>query len=529
MLIGKKLIATVLTVGMLISNTAYLPISSIQVSAAEAVTEEEVHIWDGTSDTSWYDDEETEFHISTPEQLAGMAAIVNTGKTMEGKTFFLDNDIYLNDISDYDNWGKEPPSNSWMPIGMIDDKKGSFNGTFDGQKHTIYGFYYSKELYSMKYVGLFGYANEYSIIKNTSIAYVYFSGTTNVDKYIGGVCGYNNNKVISNCSSSGDFFVEVSEYPKTDTETLYVRVGGICGATESGHVIINCQNSADVTTSTFAIKCNYAGGIVGSACNVQNCINSGSISSKSEKYSFAGGICGFGGAIINECINCGNVVSQTLRGVEYRGRSGHSSCCAGGISGVSGRIYNCVNYNSLIKCSHDSGGIVGSIPQIVKNNINKGDVEGACAGGIAGYASDCDFENNYSIGKIDGYLYESEIIACKDYLITNVKNCYSRENMTEEEMKTKAFADCLGSAFVYVEHDYPMLLAFIDYFKKGSTVSGDVNLDGEFNVTDAVVLKKWLLAVPNTELKCWENADFYEDGKLNVFDLCLMKKNLISQ
>lgn len=529
MLFGKKLIAAVLTMGMLTSNIAYLPISSIQVNAAEAVAEEEVHIWDGTSDISWYDDEETEFHISTAEKLAGLAELVNNGNDFISKTIYLENDIYLNDISNYSNWDKEPPSNSWTPIGMIDDSKGGFNGTFDGQKHTIYGFYYSKELYSMKYVGLFGYANENSIIKNTSTAYVYLSGTTNVDKYIGGVCGYNNNKSIWNCSSSGNFFVEISEYPKTDTETLYVRVGGICGATDSGHAITNCQNSADVTTSTFAIKCNYVGGIVGSACNVQNCINSGSISSKSEKRSFAGGICGFGGANINKCINCGNVVSQTLLGVEYNGKSGHSSCCAGGISGVNGRISYCINYNSLIKCSHDSGGIVGSIPQVVKNNINKGNVEGACAGGIAGYASGCDFENNYSIGKIDGYLYEGEIIAYKDSFTTNVKNCYSRKNMTEEEMKTEAFAECLGSAFVYVENDYPMLFIFVDYFKKESTVSGDVNLDGEFNVTDVVLLQKWLLAVPNTELKYWENADYCEDGKLNAFDLCLMKRDLISQ
>ena len=64
---------------------------------------------------------------------------------------------------------------------------------------------------------------------------------------------------------------------------------------------------------------------------------------------------------------------------------------------------------------------------------------------------------------------------------------------------------------------------------KSEYTMGDVNLDGEFNVTDAVLLQKWLLVVPNVELKCWENADFYADGKLDVFDLCMMKNALITK
>lgn len=64
---------------------------------------------------------------------------------------------------------------------------------------------------------------------------------------------------------------------------------------------------------------------------------------------------------------------------------------------------------------------------------------------------------------------------------------------------------------------------------KSEYTMGDVNLDGEFNVTDAVLLQKWLLAVPDVELKCWKNADFYADGKLDVFDLCMMKNALITK
>ena len=58
---------------------------------------------------------------------------------------------------------------------------------------------------------------------------------------------------------------------------------------------------------------------------------------------------------------------------------------------------------------------------------------------------------------------------------------------------------------------------------------GDVNNDGAFNVSDVLLLQKWLLAVPDTHLAKWKAADFCEDGRLDVFDLCLMKRALIEQ
>lgn len=57
---------------------------------------------------------------------------------------------------------------------------------------------------------------------------------------------------------------------------------------------------------------------------------------------------------------------------------------------------------------------------------------------------------------------------------------------------------------------------------------GDVNSDNKFDVTDVVLLQKWLLAVPDTKLANWKAADFYADERLDVFDLCLMKRNLLS-
>ena len=61
------------------------------------------------------------------------------------------------------------------------------------------------------------------------------------------------------------------------------------------------------------------------------------------------------------------------------------------------------------------------------------------------------------------------------------------------------------------------------------TVKGDVNADGTFNVADVILLQKWLLAVPDTHLADWKAADLCDDDRLDVFDLCLMKRELLNR
>ena len=58
-------------------------------------------------------------------------------------------------------------------------------------------------------------------------------------------------------------------------------------------------------------------------------------------------------------------------------------------------------------------------------------------------------------------------------------------------------------------------------------IAGDVNADGSFNISDLVLMQKWLLAVPDTELKSPKAGDLCDDGILDVFDLCVMRKMLI--
>ena len=89
--------------------------------------------WDGTADISWYNDNDTEFEIRTPEQLAGFADLVDGGNTFAGKTIKLGKNINL--YSEDANGERV----SFDPIGY--GYNTVFKGTFDGQGHTISNLY----------------------------------------------------------------------------------------------------------------------------------------------------------------------------------------------------------------------------------------------------------------------------------------------------------------------------------------------------------------------------------------------------
>ena len=58
-------------------------------------------------------------------------------------------------------------------------------------------------------------------------------------------------------------------------------------------------------------------------------------------------------------------------------------------------------------------------------------------------------------------------------------------------------------------------------------ITGDVNADGKFNISDAVLMQKWLICAG--DLTDWTAGDLNKDNIINVFDLCLMKRMLIEQ
>lgn len=55
---------------------------------------------------------------------------------------------------------------------------------------------------------------------------------------------------------------------------------------------------------------------------------------------------------------------------------------------------------------------------------------------------------------------------------------------------------------------------------------GDINVDGSVSVADLVLLQSYLLG-NDVHLPYWRSADLCTDDRLDVFDLCLMRRNLV--
>ena len=278
-------------------------------------------IWDGTADTSWYNETSTEFEISTAEQLAGLAKLVNNGNDFSYKTVRLTADIVLNDTSDWGNWESSASANTWTPIGNWPNL---FGGTFDGQGYTVSGIYINSE---NDHQGLFGY-NE-GTIKNIGVTKSYIKGNDNV----GGVCGNNSYGKISDCYNSGTV---------SNTGNGSSDVGGVCGVNYEGF-ISNCYNSGTITGTGNGSS--DVGGVCGyNIGSIYNCYNSGTISGSSG----VGGVCGYNNYDISNCYNSGEV-------------SGNS--CVGGICGTNNddsSVSNCYN-SGTVNGIYYVGGVCGVI------------------------------------------------------------------------------------------------------------------------------------------------------------------------
>ena len=283
--------------------------------------ENTVDSWDGSADTSWYTGHEsdTEYHITTAEQLAGLAQLVNTdpGTTnFAGKTFYLDNDL---DLSGHE----------WISIGTVrggTQSKYSFCGVFDGQGHVISNLY-SHESYIEN-------ADEsHNLLRNALFGNVYNGevknlGVANAEIWIdpkddsaagkGILVDWMGKSKITNCWTSG------SIYSGTKIEK---NIGGIVGVTVQGCTISGCYSTA-ILTGNFTNSegyytepnpadwpCDTIGGIVGARFDgnltVTDCWFDGKIVVNSLQAA-VGGIVGY--ADVATVKNC--MVTTTDMGVD---------------------------------------------------------------------------------------------------------------------------------------------------------------------------------------------------------------------
>ena len=286
--------------------------------------------WDGTADTSWYTSEPdaSEYHISTAEQLAGLAQLVNAdpGTTnFAGKTFYLDNDL---DLSGHE----------WISIGTGRGgtrSKYSFCGVFDGQGHVISNLY-SHESY------IEGADESHNLLRNALFGNVYNGevknlGVADAEIWIdpkddsaagkGILVDWMGKSKITNCWTSGSIY---------SGSKIEKNIGGIVGVTVQDCTISGCYSTATLTGNFTNSEGYYTdpnpanwpfdtiGGIVGARFDhnltVTDCWFDGKIVVNSLQAA-VGGIVGYtdterGSATIKNCM-----VTTTDMGVDNDGNT----------------------------------------------------------------------------------------------------------------------------------------------------------------------------------------------------------------
>lgn len=144
-------------------------LSVFALSAGVFADESVPTAWNGSVDTSWYNADKTEFEISTPEQLAGVAAIANgtaegiAKNNFTGKTVTLTADLDLGAVKKADGTWDTEKSKNWVPIGKFGS---NFNGTFESNGHTITNMYMD---YTVNVVGLFGLVSSEGSVKHVIV------------------------------------------------------------------------------------------------------------------------------------------------------------------------------------------------------------------------------------------------------------------------------------------------------------------------------------------------------------------------
>lgn len=250
---------------------------------------------EGNYDVSWYDESRTEFTISTPEQLAGLAYLVNTYHQFRGKTVTLANDI---DLAEH----------LWVPIGRNSRNAQSvaiFGGTFDGGGHVIRNLNISMKAYSYAQgsttclVGFFGYSS--GVIENVTLAEdcaVRVTATSSQYLNVGSICGVLGGNYIANCHNRA--YIEA--------RSLFddIFAAGILGFDNQYNPVYNCSNANDVVGfSTWGIVC--VSGLVAANAKIVNGYNTGNISGTGPSVEVGGITPSF--AQLNNVYNTGRLTA----------------------------------------------------------------------------------------------------------------------------------------------------------------------------------------------------------------------------
>lgn len=322
----KKTIALILTVVMVL-----ISVPMVAVSAEAAGTPS---VYSGTPDTSWYTADvkaAKEFTITTADQLAGVALLVNLGEsttvdgtpTYEKQSFYdwklkLATDVVINDWTKEElaayaadataiPAGKTAPK-TWIPIGFNDSESGgqyngTFRGTFDGQAHYVKGMYYNDG--TMHNMGLFGLADG-AAIQYVEIKDAYFHGNKNVSGLVG-------------CSQGSGVTVNGAYVDAT-----LVSEGG-CSSGIVGYLYaVNTSVRDCVFTGSLTSKSDRVQGIMGfdktkTSVTVKNCANYATIIGTKKVSGIIGVVQAINNLVLDTCLNAGVLTTTASSGGDQYG------------------------------------------------------------------------------------------------------------------------------------------------------------------------------------------------------------------
>ncbi|MDO5707584.1 MAG: DUF5011 domain-containing protein [Andreesenia angusta] len=410
--------------------------------------------WDGKSiDVRWFDektyDQTKEYIINTPEELMGLAAIVNGiynpgikvigdenntkivksgienveiipfdhtygnvyfGKyDFDGKTIKLNADLDMGGIYDEkkEEWSEESPQ--YMPIGgsysMENNKPystllaSSFNGNFEGNGHKVENIYFDR--YTPDH---FGFSQGLGLI---------------------GAMGANS-RLNSKLKEDGKEIIipDGSTVSNVKVGRGYMNgrrmMGGIVGRlgeTKKGIKVIGCSNAAEIVGSDKKGIAGIVGAFWDEKASIEYCYNTGDIMNKHDFV--VGGIAGYADGKIRYCYNAGNIYPNKDK--KKRKNS---------------EAYGIGSYSSIDAAKE-------------------------------GYASNCYWKEDKLLSKGINKYSDSDL---------EKNNCSMK---TESEMKSKEFANLLNSnisAFKYNDSGMPKLV----YEERGEKVKVEIdnNIEG---------------------------------------------------
>ena len=237
--------------------------------------------WASCADKSWYTGKQKSYTITTAEQLAGLAVLVNGGTDFSGVTLRLGADLSLERDS------ASGAQRLWTPVGTSINR--AFRGTFDGQGHKITGLRAYNEGSDSALFGCVSGAK----IENLTVC-----GSAEgkaAASYAAGIVAYADASSIQKCAAYVDVAADGT------------HAGGIAAYICGGTLVADCVSYGVVSGASGV------GGIVGVSYSgedrIESCANFGAVTgTKSGTYG-TGGLAGRLAGTLTKSANYGAVTS----------------------------------------------------------------------------------------------------------------------------------------------------------------------------------------------------------------------------